>query len=338
MPLKTAIIGFGRVAALNAGDPKISREYAFSTHAEVLRAHPSFDWGAVVDSSKEAVRTAREIWGIDRVYHDVAEMLEDYRPDIVSVCTRVDVRAGIVALLGSVKAIMLEKPIGRGRAEVEEISEFCRRHGLSAQVNFWRRGDTGLRGLAAGGLKTKIGRTQAAFGVYGNGLRNNGAHLVDFLRMQFGEIEWVEATGGQPPIPAGPVEGDVQFPFAVGMTDGLVVEFQPVDFRHYRENAVDLWGETGRLSLMSDFRKIIFSPKAEHNCFSDCHEIRSDKPEIIEGTHGRALYEMYDNIARHLSNGDDLYCPLDDAAKSEMAIDVLIESAGAKGKRISLTH
>ena len=65
---------------------------------------------------------------------------------------------------------------------------------LLVQVNLLRRADECFRELAAGRMVELIGRLQAAQGLYGNGLINNGTHMVDLVRMLFGEVEEAKAV------------------------------------------------------------------------------------------------------------------------------------------------
>mgnify|MGYP001412936739 CR=1 FL=1 len=81
---------------------------------------------------------------------------------------------------------------------------------LPVLVNYWRRADRLFQALAAGGLTEHVGSPQAVFGLYGNGLVNNGGHLIDFLRMLLGVCyapaqaaaasRWVPISVGSPSL------------------------------------------------------------------------------------------------------------------------------------------
>ena len=335
-PFRTALIGFGQVAAGNAADPVMSKTYKYACHAQVLKAHPAFDWQAVVDPSPEARSRAREDWGVANVFATLAELHDNCPPDVAVISTPPDARLEILQQLPDVKAILAEKPLGTGEADAAAFVADCERFGIPVQVNFWRRADRTFRALAEGGLDNLIGETQAAFGIYGNGLRNNGIHMVDFVRMLIGEISSVQAMEDAGSEHRKPLGNDVEFPFSLGLANGVTVQMQPVDFAHYRENGLDIWGTSGRLSIMQDCRTILHCPSQEHGGLSGNSEIASDRPRSLAATFGEALYEMHNNLARFLTDGSPLICPAVDALKSERVIDALLRSRGEGGRTIRL--
>ena len=54
-------------------------------------------------------------------------------------------------------------------------------------------------------LNKDIGKIQSAFGLYGNGLNNNGTHLIDWSRMFLGEVNWVQAIANGECLKEGPI-------------------------------------------------------------------------------------------------------------------------------------
>ena len=63
-PLRTVMFGFGRIGAAYADDPKTARHYRYASHAQVLSAHPDFDWQGVVDPCDRALDQARTKWNV----------------------------------------------------------------------------------------------------------------------------------------------------------------------------------------------------------------------------------------------------------------------------------
>ncbi len=338
IPFTTVLIGFGRIAAGNAADPVMSKPYKYACHAQVLKAHPAYDWQAVVDPSPEARRRAREDWGVKHVFATLEELHDNCPPDIAVISTPPGARLEIMQHLPEVRAILVEKPLGTGEDDAAAFVAVCQRREIPVQVNFWRRADRTFRALAAGELENLVGETQAAFGIYGNGLRNNGIHMVDFVRMLIGEISWVQVPQGAGSEHCGPLRNDVEFPFSLGLANGVVVQMQPVDFANYRENGLDIWGTRGRLSIMQDCRTILHCPMQEHGGLSGTREIGSDRPRSLATTFGEALYEMHDDLARSLTEGSPLVCPATDALKSERVIDALLRSRGDGGRVIRLEN
>lgn len=324
-PLKTAIIGFGAVAAGNDDDPVMGKAYKYPSHASALQAHPAFDWAAVVDPSDQARMRARDRWNIENVFASTEEMLSELTPDVVVIASPPGLRAQVVRSIPQLKGLMVEKPLGLGMQGAEDFANLCREREIPTQVNYWRRGNRVFRNLASGGLDDLIGEAQAVFGVYGNGIRNNAIHLIDFVRMLVGEVVSQHRETGANVISVGPIEGDVQFPFSLTLESGLVAQMQPLDFSHFRENGLDIWGTKGRLSILQDSRVMLRHPMRPNRGLSGNSEIASELPECLETEFGESLYEMYENLAVAISGKGQLVSPVDQALRAEAIVDALIQ-------------
>lgn len=333
-PFRTVLVGFGNIAAGLSRDPMVARHFAHASHAQVLRDHPDFSWEAVVDPSAAARERARDGWGI-RCCVAALEDIHQSELDVAVLATPPDGRIGTLDGLKELKGVLVEKPLGRpGAGGGAEFAARCRARAVPVQVNFWRRADAGLQELAAGGLAARIGSVQAASAVYGNGLFNNASHLVDMIRMLLGEVAAAMALGDPEPLAAASIPGDVQIPFALRLESGATVAVQPLDFRHYREVGLDLWGETGRLTILQEGLTLSCYRRCPHRALSDADEIASDAPETLESTVGTALWRMYDNFASALRGEAELCSPPDSALRSEAVLDAVLRSASEGGRPV----
>ena len=333
---RTAIMGFGKIAAGYTEDPLTAKYFPYSTHAQVLKEHPSFDWLAVVDPSDDAERNARERWDIPIVVPTLKELLRVLQPEVLVIATPPERRDFSLDDIPGLRAVVVEKPLGIDCEVSQKFVEMCRDRGILLQVNLWRRADSLFRRLAAGELKSRIGALQAASVVYGNGLRNNGTHLVDFVRMVLGEVVAIQSFAGSSIEPAGPISGDLQFPFAIRLESGISVMFQPLRFEHYRENGLDVWGEDGRLSIMLEGLSVTVCQRNKNRALSDAFEIASDRPEALKTTAGKALYKLYDNLASALSGSDVLWSTGESALKTTQVVEGVIHSFQQGGRVITL--
>jgi len=204
------------------------------------------------------------------------------------------------------------------------------------QVNLWRRGDETFRALAAGRLEEMIGRPQAVFGTYGNGLLNNGTHLIDFVRMLFGAIGSVRAAGPVAPWQEGPLAGDINVPFCLHLTSGLVVMMQPLRFAHYRENSLDIWGEHARLSIAQEGLVLLLHPRREHRAVQGEREVASDLMQSLPTTVGHAFYRLYSNLAAAVHGDAPLWSPGESALQTARAVEAVQASAGTNGATVDL--
>jgi len=309
-----------------AEDPVMRKYFRYSTHAQVLADHPLFSWEAVVDPSDMALKVARDKWKIPVAVKNVDAVLKRVKPDVAVLATPPEHRIEIIKKLPDIRAVFVEKPLGETYQESLEFIKECESRGIAVQVNFWRRGDDFFRSLSHGDLEKHIGKPQAAFGLYGNGLLNNGSHMIDFVRMLCGDIRGAEVICPESSFVEGPIPNDRNVSFLLSVQSGLNVVFQAIPFAHYREISLDIWGDGGRLGLYQESLGIYFYPKKKNRGLSGEWEISSDKPKVIEPTCGHALYRMYDNLAAFLLNDEALWSPGATALETEKVIHQLLNS------------
>ncbi len=332
---RAVLIGAGKVGMGYAEDPVMARHYPFASHAQVLAAHPSFAWTGVVDPSVDARREASGKWGVPFVSDSAGALPAGCRPDVAILATPPEGRIGALEALPGLRAVLAEKPLGRDAAEAAAFLDYCRGRGLVVQVNLWRRADERFRELADGGLQARIGAPRAAFGAYGNGLANNGTHLIDLARMFLGAIESVQAAGSPLPGPPGPIPGDVNLPFALRFRSGLSALFHPVRFSEYRENSLEVWGEKGKLAILQEGLGIRVHPVRDNRAMRGEREIDSGSGESLVSTVGHAFYRMYDNLADALRTGAPLWAPGRLAEEAASVIEAIRASAEDRGRAVA---
>jgi predicted dehydrogenase len=331
---RTVVVGFGAVADTLGDDPKMAQYFAHASHAQALADHPAFAWDAVVDPDPGARQRAASRWGIGHLAPSAKELPNDCRPEIAIITTPPGDRLAIIDALPSLRAVMVEKPLSLELADASEFATQCSRRGLVVQVNFWRRGNEDLQTLAGSGLWESIGDPQSAFGLYGNGLFNNGSHLVDLVRMLMGEVASVQATG--PVMPQGPLVGDVALAFSLALQNGGTVALHPLDFSHYREVGLDIWGTSGRLTAFQESLDVEIFPLADHRGLLGEREIATDRPETFGGKHSFGLRRLYDNLIAALEGSAPLLSPLEEAMTNQHVLHAVLHSAAGGGKRVAV--
>jgi len=326
-PFPTVLIGFGRIAQGYASDPVMAQQFAYSTHAQVLRDHPRFAWRAVIDPSEAACQSAREDWPVP-VAVGAADDLGDAASDIevAVIATGPEARLDLLSHFPRLKAVIVEKPLGRTHAEAEAFVAQCDSRGVIVTVNLWRRADRLFRALAAGQLRELIGDPQSIAVHYGNGLVNNGTHMVDFVRMLFGEIAGFELLGRSRGYLEGPIPGDTNPLFALELARGQTATFSPLDFRLYRENGLTAWGTTGRLDILAEGLAVAHFPVVSHRAMSGEKELAVDSPRFLEQAAGHAIYDLYDNLAHALDGMEDVCSPASSALETAAWIDRIREA------------
>jgi len=333
--LRTIVVGFGRVAGGRDDNTKPAGHITYTTHAHVLRDHPAFDWLGVVDPSEAAQRRAREDWKVPHVGGDLSAVAERVRPEVAIIAAPPGrARADTVQQLPDLKAVLVEKPLGVGGREGEAFVDFCRKRGVKVMVNYWRRGDQLYRELAGGGVADRIGRPQAVFATYGNGLYSNGSQLIDLIQMLLGEVATVQTLDQPMQVEGTPLAEDWKATFALTLTNGVTVMVQPLDFTFYREVGLDIWGEHGRLAFYQEGHGVVYYPLADNRGVENAMEIASDRPTALKPTVDRALFNIYDNLADVIAGKVEPWSPGEQALYTEKVLDAVLASAAEGGSRL----
>lgn len=334
--LKAVLVGCGKVGAHYAEDPIMARYYPYATHAQVLASHPDFSWKAIVDLSNDTLKDVQRRWDIPYAAQKVEELPPEFTPDVAILATPPGNRLEIIKKLPSLKAVLVEKPLGISLEESLAFINNCDNLSLKVQVNYWRRADSTFRDLASGRLIELIGKPQVVFGLYGNGIFNNCSHLIDYVRMLLGEVETVQAVSGAISISSGPITDDLSIPFTINLTNGIKVMFQPLDFSYYRENGLDIWGERGRLSILQEGLGIFHYPVGPNRSSQGDQEVASDSFTVLQSTVGNALYNVYTNLANAIIGKDELWSPGCSALHTAIVLQSILESWRTGGKTIHI--
>ena len=153
---------------------------------------------ALADLNESAMQEVNSQFGISpKHYTDARQMMDQERPDVVSVCTW---HAGhpawtIAAAAYQPKAILCEKPMADTVGGAEQMMIACRRNGVKLAIAHQRRflpAYTLARELIAQGAIGTVNLIQS-FG--GAGLPNYSSHQTDMYRYLLGDDECVWVMG-----------------------------------------------------------------------------------------------------------------------------------------------
>jgi len=333
--MNTVLIGCGQVAAGYAIDPQYAKFYRYSTHAQVLHAHPDFNWVAAVDPAERARAAISKQWTRIVTVPSVKDLPSEIAQfDVAVIATPPKLRMEVIrGLPGSVRAILVEKPLALTVKECQSIIRHCRKQSIRLQVNLWRRADELHRRLAAGELKKYIGTLSGIGIVYGGGLRNTGTHLMDFLEMMGGSIDTVTAL----PDPADPDAKDPSYSAVIALKSGMTATLLAVDAARYRALSIDMWGTTGLLRISQEGLRSEVWPVRGHRALSGAREIACDEPgKVLRPTVGEAFYHLYTNLAEAGRGGEALWASGETACRAGQVVAAIEQSAKAGGKLVRL--
>lgn len=333
LPLRTVLVGFGQVAAGYSTDKLMRQYYPYATHAQVLVDHPGFDWIGVVDSSPKALRVAKNDWNVPYVFSTIEEMAEEIQPEVAVIATPPQERMSIIEKIPTLRAVLIEKPFALNLQEAIAISEYCKSKSILVQVNFWRRADEFFRQLKDQLLYELVGELQTIFGIYGNGLRNNGSHMIDFVQMLCGDILAVQAMPNS--NEAHDLQQDCNLSFNLFMK-GKIATMQAISFENYREIGLDIWGKQGRFSIMQEGLKIMYYPRKPSRSTANAYEIASDCPKEFKSTVGHAFHRMYTNLNEAVHQQNQLWSSDQNAMRTIQVLDAIKKSFHCQGQVIKV--
>ena len=180
-PLKAAIIGYGGIG------PDHLDSYELCGAANVV---------AVSDINPGALAGALRRKPYLRAYNDYRHLLDEIRPDVISICTWPQSHAEITraAAEAGVKGILCEKPMALQVAELEEMAAVCKERGVKLAVGHQYRFNPWFTHARELVKKGAFGRDIAVRGHIRGVLADNGPHLLDSVRFILGDARPVEAT------------------------------------------------------------------------------------------------------------------------------------------------
>lgn len=188
MTYRAALIGCGRIGSEFADDPRVQGIYS---HAGAYAACSATTLVAVCDRDPDKVERCGERWGVSARYRDPHRLLEEQRPEIVSICTPDPSHHSLInaaITTPGVRAVLAEKPLALNMRGGREVVDLAERLGVVLAVNYSRRyADSHQRlrdFLHAGG----IGTVQTVGGYYTKGTLHNGTHWFDLARFLVGEV------------------------------------------------------------------------------------------------------------------------------------------------------
>ena len=337
MPFRTILVGLGRIGAAYIDDKTMAKTVPYATHAQVLADHPAFRWEAAVDISDAARELVLTRFGVEHVARTLEEIDCLGEIDVVVLATPPSFRLSVLGALPNLKAVLVEKPLGATLGESEAFLQECRRRGILTQVNLTRRADAAMQGLAGGGLKERIGSIQCGFGVYGNGIINYATHTVDLVRMLVGEVTAVQALKRSLEFQEGPLADDKNLSFTLFVEDGTPVTLHPVRFSRYREGSLDLWGEKGRLEILQEGLLMRQTPRADCRSLYGACELAASSSGLESTGYGRALYDLYGDLAHVLTGERNATCsPCDSALVTERVVHAVLASANSGGSVVEI--
>ena len=141
--LTVGLIGCGRIGAYTRSELNDStRQGAYPVnHAEAIKANSGLELVALCDLNSENLQRAAGMFNITNCYHDYRDLINQVKPDIISVATRTPGRCDILnfSIISGVKGIYIEKPLSTNQESCVETLNLVRQYGTKIAYGTVRR-------------------------------------------------------------------------------------------------------------------------------------------------------------------------------------------------------
>ena len=335
--LKAAVIGLGRIASTI--DEELGEfdgvEFPYG-HIPCYMSMPEIEVVGMSDTWVEQREAAGAKWGFEALYADYRQMLEETRPDIVSVCTSAKPRGDILLEIANggygVRAIWAEKPITLSLAEADAAIDACKRANIALAINCTRRWRDDYLQVNALINEGAIGDVVSVDSRSRCGLSHNGSHLITTLTMYVPERA-VSVVGDAELDEANPDNdfsgaGLIRFP---GNVRGYVRAYD----NGPNESSHDIVGTGGMVRIINDARSIqIWTASEASESDRQLRErysfVRSHFPPPVR-RHSGGVNAVYDLI-HCIESGDDPRCSGEDAREA-LEIAIAIRESERRGNQ-----
>lgn len=330
---RAAVVGCGRIGC---GFDDDSRRGYVASHAGAFYRSARFELAALCDVDFERVRRYAEKLGVEGRYRDYRVLLQEESLDVLSVCTPLESHEEIViaAAAAGVQSILCEKPLAASLEAADRMIRACQEHGALLFTGHQRRFDPAHR-AAADALRTgALGEVQQVSCYYTAGVSNTGTHLLDLLRLLFGDALWVQATYSHA---ASPDPCDPNIDAIIAFEHAPRVVLSACDVRHYTIFEVDVLAAEGRLRIGSHGFEFAFEVAAPHPRFSGYRGLERSSAPFEVDTPREFLLATTEHIAACL-DGEATPCSTGvDGRKALELILALRQSAERGGETVRLT-
>ncbi|MBT3269630.1 Gfo/Idh/MocA family oxidoreductase [Candidatus Poribacteria bacterium] len=195
----------GRLRAVIVGCGGIGK-----THARSLDRSEAVERAGLCDVDRQVAEALAHAHGQEAVYTDMARMLAELRPDIVTLGVPTSAHAALTvqAAQAGVKGILCEKPMAKNLAEARRMIDACRESGTHLIVNHQRRTTLPLRRMRELIVDGAIGDVTLIRASCPGDILTDGTHAIDSMRYLAGDapVDWVFGNVYRTPVdPAKPI-------------------------------------------------------------------------------------------------------------------------------------
>ncbi len=291
---------------------------------------------ALCDSDPVRLATAARKRGGPAAFKALDDLLAAGAPDIVSLCTPAVARPEAIRKLADAgcAVIFCEKPVAASLAEACEIRPFLATRPTRFVVNYQRRWDPVLRTVKTIIASGELGEIQKATGSYGNGLANNGSHLVDLANLLFGPPRSAQALGGTADDLDWDATFDARITYLAGRRD-FPLYLIGTDHRAYTVFELDIYLTGGRIIISDRAQQVDIFRVQDDGVFPGYRVLGQN--DSLRSDAGVTLSHAVDEVVRlHQQGLGHVTCGIDEAISALAVVEAARRSLRNGGRHVLL--
>lgn len=300
MIYRSLVVGLGQIGLGYDLDSAPANRVA--TLARAFSVHPEFELVGGVDLD-EARRQLFESRYSLPAYANLADAIREAKPEIVAIAVPTEAHYQVfsqVMQLGTLKAILCEKPLSYDLAEAMEMVALTEKSGVVLFTNYMRRCDPAIIEVRRRIVSQEIAGQIKGICWYSKGIFNNGSHFLNLFQYWLGEVRAIEIIKSGRLWDGHDPEPDFRIEFELGEVYFLAASEE--NFSHY---TVELIATNGRLRYEKEAMQWQSSVPDKNNAG---YVILSKDVEIINSDAPRLQWRVVDQMARYLSGESTSVC------------------------------
>jgi len=167
------------------------------SHAEAIRSIDAFDLQALCDVDETRVRRFCDLYQIGNGFTSYRDLIEEIRPDVISIATRTDVKEDIIrfAINQGVRGIYVEKPLANSINQCKQILREAKERNVRIAYGTQRRGMAIFQEVREMIHSGALGDIQCIQFEYGSGLLLwSMPHVSDLMVYLSGTSRFLEVS------------------------------------------------------------------------------------------------------------------------------------------------
>lgn len=276
--LRAAVVGLGQVGWRFDEEPGRGSVW---THVGAYKALPdAFELAGACDLSAAARNAFAPRHGNVPIYAEIAVMMQETSPDVVSICTPNSThRAALETVLasGRPRAIWCEKPLAVSLADGNAMVSACEQAQALLIVSHVRRWTPLWQKFKAQLDAGEIGALRSLRVAMPNRLWSIGSHAADLLVWLGGPVMALKAM----PIAALDEDGEPAVSALLSFQSGAAGVLQVTGLKSRLVVEAEAIGDAGRLTLREDAATITFEPFAPSARYAGYRELGAGTVENI---------------------------------------------------------